>query len=77
MDEYCIAEMVVGNHYVLVATLGLDGEAPGVVGIEAMKRKLAKVQLRCWRLLRRWWFEGRKCLSVWSAHVVVSGIGGL
>ncbi len=53
--------MVVGNHYVLVAALGLDGEA-------AMKRKLTKVQLRHWRLLGRWWFEGRKSLS-WSGQL--------
>ncbi len=51
LDEYCVAGMVVGNHYVLVAALGLDGEAPGVVGVEAMKQKLAKVQLRRWQLL--------------------------
>lgn len=68
LDEYCVAGMVVGNHYVLVAALGLDGEAPSVIGVEAMKRKLAKVQFRRRRLLRRWWFEGRKGLS-WSGRL--------
>jgi hypothetical protein len=74
LDEYCIAGMVVGNHDVLVAALGLDGEAPGVIGVEAMKRKLAKVQLRRWRLLGRWWFEGCKSLfcsgQLHGAHVL-------
>jgi hypothetical protein len=68
LDEYCVAGMVVCNHYVLVAALGLDGEAPGVVGVEAMKRKLAEVQLRRWQLLGRWWFEGRKSLP-WSGRL--------
>ena len=56
---------MVGNHYVLVTALRLDGEASSVVGVEALKRKLAKVQFRHLRLLRRWRIDGHKHL-MWS-----------
>ena len=56
---------MVGNHYVLVTDLGLDGEVSGVIGVEALKRKLAKMQFRHLQLLRRWRIDGHKHLT-WS-----------
>ena len=40
------------NHDVLVAALGLDGEASSVIGVEVLKQKLTEVQFRHW-----WWLS--------------------
>jgi hypothetical protein len=43
--EDCIAAAVEGDGDVLVATASLDGESPGVVGVELGKREVHDVEL--------------------------------
>ncbi len=43
--EDCIAAAVEGNGDVLVATVSLDGESPGVIGVELSKWEVRDVEL--------------------------------
>jgi hypothetical protein len=63
--EDCVALAVVGDYDVLVAAACLDGESPGVVGVE-----LCKWEIRVVELIGRGQFGG---LLAWINASVISG----